>query len=182
VGIVVILAETNKTRVVNSIEEYKELITSIRDTLYRLALSIVVDSATAEDIVQDVSERVWRARDKVLHSEHPKAYICRMAHNLAIDRVRQHQRERSIALEGVAVEDGNSVSNIKDMAEITRKIIAQLPDKQQLIIHMRDVEGYEFEEIAQIAECDEVSVRMNLSRARKRVREELIKMMSYGVR
>jgi RNA polymerase sigma-70 factor (ECF subfamily) len=47
---------------------------------------------------------------------------------------------------------------------------------------MRDVEGYEFEEIAQIAECDEVSVRMNLSRARKRVREELIKMMSYGVR
>jgi RNA polymerase sigma-70 factor (ECF subfamily) len=105
-----------------------------------------------------------------------------MAHNLAIDRVRQHQRERSIAVEGVVVEDGNSVSNIKDMAEITRKIIAQLPDKQQLIIHMRDVEGYEFEEIAQIAECDEVSVRMNLSRARKRVREELIKMMSYGVR
>ena len=167
---------------VNRAEEYNELITSIRDTLYRLALSIVVDSATAEDIVQDVSERVWRARDAVLHSQHPKAYVCRMAHNLAIDRVRQRQRERSIAFEGVAVEDGNSESNIRDMASLTRKIISELPAKQQLIMHLRDVEGYEFEEIARIAECDEVSVRMNLSRARKRVREELITMMSHGVR
>ena len=166
----------------NSIEKYKELITSIRDTLYRLALSITSDGATAEDVVQDVCERVWRARDTVLQSEHPKAYICRMAHNLAIDRVRQRGRERGIALEGVAIEDGNSESNIRDMVALTRKIISQLPDKQQLIIHLRDVEGYEFEEIAQIAECDETSVRMNLSRARKRVREELIKMMSYGVR
>lgn len=167
---------------VNRAEEYNELITSIRDTLYRLALSIVVDSATAEDIVQDVSEKVWRARDAVLHSQHPKAYVCRMAHNLAIDRVRQRQRERSIAFEGVAVEDGNSESNIRDMASLTRKIISELPAKQQLIMHLRDVEGYEFEEIARIAECDEVSVRMNLSRARKRVREELITMMSHGVR
>ena len=166
----------------NSIEKYKELITSIRDTLYRLALSITSDGATAEDVVQDVCERVWRARDTVLQSEHPKAYICRMAHNLAIDRVRQRGRERGIALEGVAIEDGNSESNIRDMVALTRKIISQLPDKQQLIIHLRDVEGYEFEEIAQIAECDETSVRMNLSRARKRVREELITMMSYGVR
>lgn len=166
----------------NSIEKYKELITSIRDTLYRLALSITSDGATAEDVVQDVCERVWRARDTVLQSEHPKAYICRMAHNLAIYRVRQRGRERGIALEGVAIEDGNSESNIRDMVALTRKIISQLPDKQQLIIHLRDVEGYEFEEIAQIAECDETSVRMNLSRARKRVREELITMMSYGVR
>lgn len=165
----------------NRADEYNELITSIKDTIYRLVVSIVIDSATAEDIVQDVSERVWRARDAVLQSEHPRAYVCRIAHNLAIDCVRKRQRERSITIEGVAV-DGNSESNIRDMASLTQRIISQLPTKQQLIIHMRDVEGYEFEEIAQIAECDEVSVRMNLSRARKRVREELIKMMSYGVR
>jgi len=68
------------------------------------------------------------------------------------------------------------------MAALTREIIASLPPKQQLIIHMRDVEGYEFDEIAEIAECDENSVRMNLSRARKRVREELLIAMNHGVR
>jgi RNA polymerase sigma-70 factor (ECF subfamily) len=47
---------------------------------------------------------------------------------------------------------------------------------------MRDVEGYELEEIANILDSDETNVRVNLSRARKSIREELIKMMNYGVR
>jgi RNA polymerase sigma-70 factor (ECF subfamily) len=47
---------------------------------------------------------------------------------------------------------------------------------------MRDVEGYELEEIANILESDEASVRVNLSRARKSIREQLTKMINYGVR
>ena len=162
--------------------EYTTLIASVKDTAYRLALRIVGDSSMAEDILQDVYERVWRARDAVLHSEHPKAYICRMTHNLAIDRLRQRQRERGLTIEIYSATDGNKEIDISDMAALTQRIIASLPTKQQLIMHMRDVEGYEFDEIAAIAECDETSVRMNLSRARKRVREELIKAMNYGVR
>jgi RNA polymerase sigma-70 factor (ECF subfamily) len=56
-----------------------------------------------------------------------------------------------------------------------------LPDKQRIIIHLRDVEGYEFEEIAQIIESDEASVRVNLSRARKRVKEQLLNAINYGL-
>ena len=54
-----------------------------------------------------------------------------------------------------------------------------LPDKQRIIIHLRDVEGYEFEEIARIIESDEASVRVNLSRARKRVKEQLLNAINY---
>ena len=162
--------------------EYTSLIESIKDTAYRLALRIVGDSSLAEDILQDVYERVWRARDTVLQSEHPRAYVCRITHNLAIDRVRERGRERGIEIDGHGAMDGNRETDLSDIATLTRQIIASLPPKQQLIMHMRDVEGYEFDEIAAIAECDETSVRMNLSRARKRVREELIKAMNYGVR
>lgn len=162
--------------------EYTSLIESIKDTAYRLALRIVGDSSLAEDILQDVYERVWRARDTVLQSEHPRAYVCRIAHNLAIDRVRERGRERGIEIDSHGAMDGNRETDLSDMASLTRQIIASLPPKQQLIMYMRDVEGYEFDEIATIAECDETSVRMNLSRARKRVREELIKAMNYGVR
>lgn len=56
-----------------------------------------------------------------------------------------------------------------------------LPDKQRIIIHLRDVEGYEFEEIARIIESDETSVRVNLSRARKRVKEQLLNAINYGL-
>ena len=49
------------------------------------------------------------------------------------------------------------------------------------MIHLRDVEGYELEDIAQILEVDEASVRVNLSRARKRIKEQLLNAMNYGV-
>lgn len=164
-------------------KEYIEFISALRDTVYRLARSIITDEAEAEDIAQDVFERVWRARDTVLSSNHPRAYVCRMAHNLAIDRQRAKQRSQSFALDERTVGgNGDSDTNTKDMAELTRRLIQQLPERQRLTIHMRDIEGYELEEIANILDSDEASVRVNLSRARKNIREELIKMMNYGVR
>lgn len=164
-------------------KEYIEFISGLRDTIYRLARSIIADDAEAEDIAQDIFERVWRARDTVLSSSYPRAYVCRMTHNLAIDRQRAKQRSQSLALdERTAGNNGDSDTNTKDIAELTRRLIQQLPERQRLTIHMRDVEGYELEEIANILDSDEASVRVNLSRARKSIREELIKMMNYGVR
>ena len=164
--------------------QYIEFVNSLRDTVYRLARSIIMDDAEAEDIVQDLFERVWRARDTVLTNQYPRAYVCRMAHNLAIDRQRAKQRAQSfICVDGVMpTADGEHETTTKDMASLTRRLITELPEKQRVAIHMRDVEGYEIEEIAALLECDEASVRMNLSRARKSVREQLIKLMNYGVK
>ena len=78
--------------------------------------------------------------------------------------------------------DGDSETTTNDMVTLTRRLIAELPDTQRLAIHMRDVEGYEIEEIADLLESDEASVRVNLSRARKSIREQLIKLMNYGVK
>jgi RNA polymerase sigma-70 factor (ECF subfamily) len=107
-----------------------------------------------------------------------------MAHNLAIDRQRARQRAQSfIGTERTTpIADGDSETTTNDMATLTRKLMAELPDKQRIAIHMRDVEGYEIEEIANLLECDEASVRVNLSRARKSIREQLIKLMNYGVK
>lgn len=164
--------------------QFIEFLTELRDTLYRLALSITCDSAEAEDVVQDVFERVWHRKDVVLESAYPRAYICRMAHNLSIDRRRTSARRHIFTIkEEIGGDEQNSIkTDIKDMASLTRDIISRLPEKQRLAIHLRDVEGYEIEEIAETLETDEINVRMNLSRARKSVREELIKIMSYGVK
>ena len=164
-------------------KEYIEFTTGLRATVYRLARSIITDDVEAEDIVQEVFERVWRSRDTILSSSYPRAYVCRMAHNLAIDHQRTRQRSQSFALdERIAGDNGDSDTNTKDIAELTRYLIQQLPERQRLTIHMRDVEGYELEEIANILESDEASVRVNLSRARKSIREQLTKMINYGVR
>jgi RNA polymerase sigma-70 factor (ECF subfamily) len=163
--------------------QYIEFFSEHRDTLYRLTFNICGDSIEAEDIVQDVFERVWRARDKVLSSNYPKAYICRMAHNLAVDRERTRLRRQTFAInEEVTTNDISIPAELSDITSITQRAIASLPEKQRLAIHLRDVEGYEIEEIAEVLECDSTSVRMNLSRARKSIRERIINAMNYGVK
>lgn len=163
--------------------QYIDFFSEHRDTLYRLTFNICGDRIEAEDIVQDVFERVWRARDKVLSSSHPKAYICRTAHNLAIDRERTRLRRQTFAInEEITTNDISISAELSDITSITQRAIASLPEKQRVAIHLRDVEGYEIEEIAEVLECDSTSVRMNLSRARKSIRERIINAMNYGVK
>ena len=133
--------------------------------------------------MQDVFERVWRAREKVLNNTYPKAYICRIAHNLAIDRERTRRRRQTFSVnEEITTNDINISAELSDITSITQRAIASLPEKQRLAIHLRDVEGYEIEEIAEVLECDSTSVRMNLSRARSSVREKITNALNYGIK
>lgn len=181
--IVIYIANKPKYNRLKTEEEYILFLAEHRNSIYRIALGVVMDSNEAEDIVQDVLEQVWSMRDRVLQSAYPRAYIFRITHNLAIDRQRRASRRRIFSINEQMGGEQNSGKeiDISDIANITRRIIASLPEKQRLAIHLRDVEGYEIEEIAEALETDETNVRMNLSRARKSVREELIKTMNYGV-
>lgn len=165
--------------------KYTTLISEIKDTVFRLACSLMGDSDEAKDVTQDAYERVWRARDAVLAQRYPRAYVCRIVRNLAIDRLRSKKRLHSLEEGWQSTTADNDMSpnhEIRDIAELTKKCITQLPERQRIAIHMRDIEGYEIEEIAETLECDPTSVRMNLSRARKSVREEIIKSINYGTR
>lgn len=162
--------------------EYISLVERLKDTVFRLARSILSDIHLAEDVTQDVFVRVWQQREAILRSDHPRAYICRIAHNLAIDRLRHRERERSFAIEEVAITSRNyDDAERSDMVMLTKRFISELPERQRIVIHLRDVEGYELEDIAQILEADEASVRVNLSRARKSIKEQLLNAMNYGV-
>ena len=163
------------------LERYTELISELKDTIYRVAVNLLGDSAEAEDVTQDIYERVWRARDAVLDQSSPKAYVCRMTHNLAVDRLRHKGWQSENIRPTIMASDGNRTTELNDLTTLAHQAIATLPEKQRLIIHLRDVEGYEFDEIAQIVGSDEASVRVNLSRARKAVREQLLKAMNHGV-
>ena len=132
--------------------------------------------------MQDLFERVWRVKERVFNSAYPRAYICRMAHNLAVDRERTRLRRQTFAInEEITTNDIGIAAELSDITSITQRAIASLPEKQRIAIHLRDVEGYEIEEIAEAIGCDNVSVRMNLSRARKSIRERIINAMNYGV-
>lgn len=167
------------------IDRYNELMLSTKDVAYRVALSLVGNAADAEDVTQDIYEMVWRRRDEILSMGNPRAYVLRSVRNLCLDRFRAVDRhDRSLTAMGHAGErsaDYSARYDARDQVRIVERIIAQLPERQRLAIHLRDVEQWDIDEIAEVTQSDETSVRMNLSRARRTVREELLKIMNYGV-
>jgi RNA polymerase sigma-70 factor (ECF subfamily) len=70
----------------------------------------------------------------------------------------------------------------KDSLDWVEKAINELPEQQKLIIQMRDVEEYDFEEIAKIMEMNETAIRVALSRARKTIRAFMVKTNDYGIK
>lgn len=159
---------------------------SMKDRIFRLAASMLGDRAEAEDATQDILEKLWRQRSALDRYGNIEAFVYTSARNGCIDRIRSRrmrlQKAAGIAHETKQTDDVVRRIELKDAKEAVDRIIAELPEKQQLAIHLRDVEEMEFAEIAEITGMDEANVRVALSRARKTVREQLIRIMDHGVK
>lgn len=160
-------------------EQYKILIQPIRQQLYFVALKLLADEQDAEDAVQEALLKLWAARTSFLVHENPNAFAITVLKNQCLDKLRLRKNVESIENQAMCVENENPhlLLERKNENEIIRRIINRLPQLQQLIITMKDVEEYEVDEIAEIIGTSTEAVRMNLSRARKKVREEFLKIL-----
>ena len=155
-------------------------ITSVRPKLYRFSLSLLKRSDAAEDVVQEVGLRLWKSAHQ--GNQHPQmeALAMCMAKNLCIDVLRKNNRhghedigEQNCKAAPLTERTPQLILEEKEAHASICTLIEQLPLQQQMCIRLRDVEGYELDEIARILECDSGSVRANLSRARKKIREQI---------
>jgi len=158
------------------IERFKTDIIPLRQTLFYTALKWLQNEADAEDAVQETLLRLWKIRDQLDTVVNLKAFSSQTAKNICIDRLRA-AKEHTEAIDsylGTDNETPYSKAERNDMIAIVKKIIEHLPELQRTIIQLRDVEGYELQEIADITGTQVGAVTVNLSRARKKVRENLI--------
>jgi len=156
------------------IAEYKRIVVAFRSSLLAVARHITGNTQDAEDVVQDVCLKMWHQRDRFEQYENVEAYCVTMARNMSIDRIRSRRPSvgESVLLGQEAEERlPDSLLEEKDDSDTIRNIIRMLPPLQQRILQMKDIEGYETDEITRITGIAPEAVRNNLSRARKRVRE-----------
>ncbi len=159
-------------------ERFKAEILPIRDKLFQIAHKILAEEEEAEDAVQEVLLKLWHIRDSLQKYESPAAFATTVTKNHCLDRLKVKNRQESLdETYNARVGSDNPYLQLerKNTEEVIRKIIEKLPQLQQEIIRMKDMEEYEVEEIAEITGTKVESVRVNLSRARKKVREEYIK-------
>jgi RNA polymerase sigma factor (sigma-70 family) len=159
-------------------ERFKAEILPIRDKLFHTAQKILHEEGDAEDAVQEVLLKLWYTRDSLDLYDNTTAFATTVTKNLCLDKLRVKKRTEALGDEHHFQEEvDNPYLQLerKNTEEILRQIIEQLPPLQQTIIKMKDMEEYEVAEIAEITGTNPDAIRMNLSRARKKVREAYIK-------
>ena len=160
------------------LEQFKQNIVPFRQKLFITAFRLLQNEEDAEDVVQETLLRLWNIREQLDTIVQPGAFAMQTTKNLCIDRFRTHKEQANIAdfQLGSKDETPDLQAEKKDLITIVKRIIEQLPELQRLIIRMRDIEGYELQEIADITETQVSAVTVTLSRARKKIRERMMKI------
>lgn len=157
----------------------------MQDKLYRYALSIVFEQELAKDIVQEVFIKLWNHREKLADIQNLEAWNIRLTRNLAYDKLRlanrktvniDHARQQASkeTVPDTAVENS-------DLLEAIQAIMTTLPEKQKEIFRLKDLLGYSNIEIQEMLQLNEGQVKVNLFRARQKIKLKLSKLMNYGL-
>jgi len=155
-------------------EQFKREILPLRGKLIFYAQQLLNDKSDAEDVIQEVFLKLWYMREDLNRDHNIPALSFKMTKHLCFNLLKGSQRKKEDLNENIIVNETLSPDyqlEQKDEVEQVMSIINRLPSLQQVMLRMKHVDGYEIEEIAGITGSTPEAVRMNLSRARKRVKE-----------
>ena len=164
--------------------EFLNKVMPFKDKVFRLAKRLLISSEEAEDATQELYLKLWRNREKISAYKNIEAFAMTMTKNYCFDRLKSKQASNLSLVHSNYKEKGTGLdkqTNLDDSVSIVHQLISKLPEQQRLIIQLRDVEQYEFEEISKMLDLKPTAVRVALSRARKIIREQLIKQHNYGI-
>lgn len=164
---------------------FRDDVLPLKDKIFRLALRITLNRAEAEDIVQDILLRVWDKREELGAVDSIEAYSLTMCKNLSLDRV-QRKANSTVSIDEAppteareAPPDETMIRN--ERISNIRMLIDKLPLPQRMAMQLRDIEGKSYKEIATITGQTEEQVKVNIFRARQRIRKQIEELENYGL-
>ena len=164
--------------------DFLKVVLPFKDKVFRLAKRLLVSIDEAEDATQELLLKLWKNKDKLASYRNTEAYAMTMTKNYCFDRLKSKQASNLTLIHNNYKENETSLEKkieYVDSVHRVYKLIENLPSQQRLIIQLRDIEQYDFEEICNITEMNPTAVRVSLSRARKTIREQLKKQHNYGL-
>ena len=164
--------------------DFLKVVLPFKDKVFRLAKRLLVSTEEAEDATQELVFKLWRNKEKLSDYKNVEAFAMTMTKNYCYDRLKSKQASNLTLVHSNYKEKETSLDKKvehNDSVNLVHKLIEKLPEQQKTIIQLRDVEQYDFDEICKMVDMKPTAVRVALSRARKTIREELIKKHNYGV-
>ncbi|OUS01892.1 RNA polymerase subunit sigma-70 [Flavobacteriales bacterium 33_180_T64] len=165
--------------------DFTKLVMPFKDKVFRLAKRLLVSREEAEDATQEILMKLWKNKQKIADYKNVEAFSMTMTKNFCLDRLKSKQAQ-NLKIVHSNYQDHNTslqkeVEN-KDSVDWVSKIIAELPEQQKIILQLRDIEEYDFDEIAKVVDMNPTAIRVALSRARKTIREKLTNTHRYGIK
>ena len=158
--------------------QFKKEVLPLRERLLSYAERMLENRSDAEDIIQEVFLKLWRMRGDLGNYMSIDALSVTMTKHLCLNRLKVNQRERE-DLDGLVLIDNNlsPAEQLEQKDSITKieQIFDQLPELQQAVLRMKHIDGMEIDEIAALTGSAPEAIRMNLSRARRKVKEIFFK-------
>jgi len=165
--------------------DFVKLVMPFKDKVYRLAKRLLISSEEAEDATQEILIKLWKNKLKIAEYRNTEAFAMTMTKNFCFDRLKSKQAQ-NLKIVHSNYQDHNvslqkEVEN-RDSVNWVSKIIEELPEQQKVILQLRDIEEYEYDEIAKVVNMNPTAIRVALSRARKTIREKLTNTHQYGIK
>lgn len=160
--------------------EFKANILPLKDKLFRYAKRLMQNHEEAEDLLQDVMLKLWVNRAELDRKTSVEAFAMAVTKNLCIDRFRSKQYQSSnmgIDAAELDISDRGISPHARteqlEAVELVRKAMDELPVSLRKVIELRDIGGLSYQEIAEVMDMNINTLKVNLSRARKKIRELL---------
>lgn len=164
--------------------DFLKVVLPFKDKVFRLAKRLLVSTDEAEDATQELYLKLWKNKEKLAEYKNVEAFAMTMTKNYCYDRLKSKQASNLTLVHSNYKEKETSLDKkveYRDTVNQVHRLIEKLPEQQKLIIQLRDIEQYDFDEICKMMDMKPTAVRVALSRARKTIRQELIKQHNYGV-
>ncbi|HRV54357.1 MAG TPA: RNA polymerase sigma factor [Mangrovimonas sp.] len=165
--------------------EFLNIVMPFKDKVFRLAKRLLVSTEEAEDATQEILLKLWNNKENIGKYKNVEAFSMTMTKNFCLDKLKSKQAQNLKIVHSNYQDNNTSLQKqveLNDSVNWVSKIIEELPEQQKLVIQLRDIEEYEYDEIAKVLDMNPTAVRVTLSRARKTIREKLTNTHRYGIK
>ncbi|NLW24969.1 MAG: sigma-70 family RNA polymerase sigma factor [Clostridia bacterium] len=176
------------------LDAFEDLVARYERKVYTIAYRFMGNHEDASDLAQEAFLKAYQSINKFRGDSSFATWISRIVVNVCKDELRKNKRNLQISLdEQVWLEEGTVEKQVKDtrptpeqvyeqneLKDYLQSLISGLTPEYRMVIVLRDIQGYSYEEIAQILDCSLGTVKSRLNRARKLLREKIISEQKRG--
>jgi len=159
------------------------IVKPIQENLFRFAYQFFNNEDEARDIVQETLLKLWHNRLQLAEATNKEAWCIKVTKNIILDKVKYNNRRKTENIDNIKEHNYQTTPEPEEQfyLRLIQNAINVLPFNQKLVIQLRDVEGFTYQEIADIMNMDIGNVKVILFRTRKTIREKILKLNAHGL-